>query len=66
MLVGMWVGFVVGYVDLIDVLECVKNSFNFYLLDCFVIVGVIVVIEDEDYFCKICDMVIVSCIVLVV
>lgn len=63
-LVGLWVGLVVGYVDLVEVLEWIKNSFNFYLLDCLVIVGVVVVFEDDVYFCWICQVVIDSCEVL--
>lgn len=52
--VGMCVGFVFGDVVLIDVLNCVKDSFNLYLFDWFVQVVVQVVYEDIDYFNVIC------------
>lgn len=50
LLVGLCIGFVVGYLELIEGLEWIKNSFNFYLLDWLVIVVGKVVFEDEDFF----------------
>lgn len=46
----MRVGFVLGYRDLIEGLNRIKNSMNFYIIDRVVLVGVKVVINDNEYF----------------
>ena len=49
-LAGMRVGFAVGHKDLIDALDCVKNSFNSYPLDRIAEAATIVAFEDDVYF----------------
>lgn len=49
-LAGLRIGFAVGHVDLIEALNCVKNSFNAYPLDRIAITAAIASYNDEIYF----------------
>lgn len=57
-LAGLRVGFAAGYVDLIEALERVKNSFNSYPLDRLAIAGAAASYEDREYFEQTCKAVI--------
>ena len=52
-LAGMRVGYAIGNENLIEALNCVKNSFNSYTLDRMAQAAGIAAIEDEEY-CKNC------------
>jgi len=49
-LAGLRVGFAIGYPELIDGLNRVKNSFNSYPLDRLAIAGATAAIEDREWF----------------
>ncbi len=57
-LAGIRVGFALGHPDLIEALECVKNSFNSYPLDRLAIYGAKAAFEDEAYFQDTCQKII--------
>lgn len=49
-LAGLRVGFAFGNANLIQALNCVKNSFNSYTLDRLALVGATAAVEDQAYF----------------
>lgn len=49
-LAGLRVGFAFGDANLIQALNCVKNSFNSYTLDRLALVGATAAVEDQTYF----------------
>lgn len=49
-LAGLRVGFAFGDVNLIQALNCVKNSFNSYTLDRLALAGAAAAVEDRAYF----------------
>ena len=49
-LAGLRVGFAFGDANLIQALNCVKNSFNSYTLDRLALVGATAAVEDQAYF----------------
>ena len=49
-LAGLRVGFAFGDANLIQALNCVKNSFNSYTLDRLALVGAAAAVEDQAYF----------------
>lgn len=49
-LAGLRVGFAFGDANLIEALNCVKNSFNSYTLDRLALVGATAAVEDQTYF----------------
>ena len=57
-LAGMRVGFAFGSENLIQAMNCVKNSFNSYTLDRLALAGAAAAAADEDYFQTQCAKVI--------
>ena len=57
-LAGMRVGFAFGSENLIQAMNCVKNSFNSYTLDRLALAGAAAATADEDYFQTQCAKVI--------
>lgn len=57
-LAGMRVGFAFGSENLIQAMNCVKNSFNSYTLDRLALAGAAAAVADEDYFRTQCAKVI--------
>lgn len=49
-LAGLRVGYVMGSADLIDAVNCIKNSFNSYTLDRLAQAGAEAAVRDNDYF----------------
>lgn len=56
-LAGLRVGYAFGSENLIQAVNCVKNSINSYTLDRLAIVGGAAAVQDEEYFAKTCSMV---------
>jgi histidinol-phosphate aminotransferase len=56
-LAGLRVGFAFGSENLIQAINCVKNSINSYTLDRLAIVGGAAAAQDTEYFAKTCAMV---------
>ncbi|MEI1693506.1 histidinol-phosphate transaminase [Acinetobacter nosocomialis] len=59
-LAGLRVGFAIAQSHLIAALEAVKNSFNSYPIDRFAIAAAVASFEDQAYFEKQCQKVIIS------
>ncbi|MCD7920292.1 MAG: histidinol-phosphate transaminase [Clostridiales bacterium] len=57
-LAGLRVGFAFGNENLIQAVNCVKNSMNSYTLDRLAIVGAAAAVEDEAYFADRCAAVV--------
>jgi len=57
-LAGLRVGYALGSPDLIEALTRVKDSFNSYPIDRLASAGAIAAMQDDDYFNKICGLVI--------
>lgn len=57
-LAGLRVGFAIGSENLIQAVNCVKNSINSYTLDRLAIVGGAAAVKDVDYFKRQCAAVI--------
>lgn len=53
-LAGLRVGYAFGSENLIQAVNCVKNSINSYTLDRLAIVGGAAAVEDEEYFAETC------------
>lgn len=56
-LAGLRVGYAFGSENLIQAINCVKNSINSYTLDRLAIVGGAAAVGDQEYFEKTCSMV---------
>ena len=56
-LAGMRVGFAFGSENLIQGLNCVKNSINSYTIDQLAILAGVAAVEDGDYFAQRCAQV---------
>ena len=52
-----WVGFAFGSENLIQGLNCVKNSINSYTIDQLAILAGVAAVEDGDYFAQRCAQV---------
>lgn len=57
-LAGLRVGFAFGSANLIQAMNCVKNSINSYTLDRLALAGAAAAVEDGDYFAAQCAKVI--------